>query len=167
MPILGLPLSTKALTKAEVMPLILKIAKKLPAWKGKLLNKSGRLRLVNTILSSIPTYHLTIFALKKWAIKKIDRIRRNFFWKGEEEANGGQCMVNWRKVKRPKKHDGLGVLDLSIFGRALRLRWLWYEWVDPDRPWVGTILPCDAANRQLFRASTEVLIGDGRKAKFC
>lgn len=53
-----------------------------------------------------------------------------------------------------------------MFGRALRLRWLWYEWIDPNRPWAGTMLPCDAGDRQLFRASTVLTIGDGRKAKF-
>lgn len=120
---LGLPLSIKALTKNEIMPLILKIVKKLPAWKGKFLNRAGRLNLVNMVLSSIPTYHMTVFALKKWAIKKIDKIRRNFFWKGAEEINSGHCLVRWKKVKRPKKQGELGVLDLEMFGRALTLRW--------------------------------------------
>lgn len=128
------------------------------------MNKMGRLSLVNMVLSAILTCHMTVFALKKWAIKRIDKIRRNFLWKGAEEANGGHCLVNWKKVKRPKKNGGLGVLDLEMFGRALRLRWLWFEWVDPNRPWAGTILPCD--DRQLFRESTIVTIGDGKKAKF-
>jgi len=40
------------------------------------------------------------------------------------------------------------------------------EWVEQDRPWVGTEVPCDAIDHQLFRASTVVTIGDGRKASF-
>ena len=43
-------------------------------------------------------------------------------------------------------------MDLSCFGRALRLRWLWYAWTEPDRPWVVT--------------STIVQLGDGNKASF-
>lgn len=164
---LGLPLSTKALTRNEVMPLIHKVANKLPVWQGKQMNKVGRLSLVNMVLSSIPTYHLTVFAMKKWAIKRIDKIRRNFFWKGTDEVSAGDCLVSWKKVKRPKKIGGLGVLDLERFGRALRLWWLWYEWKDPDRPWVGTVIPCDAVDRQLFRASTVVQVGNGRNARFC
>lgn len=55
---------------------------------------------------------------------------------------------------------------MDIFSRALRLRWLWYEWADADRPWVGTAPPVNDVDRQLFRASTVVTLGNGQKAKF-
>ena len=67
---------------------------------------------------------------------------------------------------RPKNFGGLGILDLALFSRALRLRWLWYQWTDPDRPWVGTELPVSVVDRQLFRVSTVVTLGDGTKASF-
>jgi hypothetical protein len=66
---------------------------------------------------------------------------------------------------KPKKFGGLGVLDLDIFSRALRLRWLWYEWAESDRPWVGTEPPVNEVNKQLFRASTVVTIGNSLKAE--
>jgi hypothetical protein len=66
---LGVPLSTRCLRRIEVQPLINKIAGRLPAWKGKLLNKAGRLTLVKA-LTAVPIYFLTVFALKKWAPKK-------------------------------------------------------------------------------------------------
>ena len=34
---------------------------------------------------------------------------------------------------------GLGILDLDLFSKALRLRWLWYKWVSPDRHWVNVV----------------------------
>jgi mannosylglycoprotein endo-beta-mannosidase len=107
-------------------------------WKGKFLNKAGKIKLVNSVLSSMPTFFLTIFQVKKWTLKKMDNIRRSFQWKGSEIANGGHCLVRWTKVKRPKILGDLGVLDLEAFSRALRHRWLWYQWVEPDRPWVGS-----------------------------
>jgi len=114
----------------------------------------------------MPTYHLTIFPLPVWARKSIDKIRRSFFWKGEENANGGHCLVNWPTVSRPKDLGGLGVPDLEKFSRALQLRWLWQEWVDTSKPWVGMEVPCNDLDRALFNASTRVTIGDGRKARF-
>ena len=102
-----------------------KIAARLLAWKGKLLNRAGRLTLVRSVLTAVPIYFLTVFALRKWALKKIDRLRRGLLWRGAEQANGGHCLVNWKQVLLPKELGGLGVLDLDCFGRALILRWLW------------------------------------------
>jgi len=81
-----------------------------------------------------PGAFLDGFPLQKWALKKIDRVRRSFLWKGAADANGGHCLVRWAKTNRPKKFGGLGILDLELFSRALRLRWLWLEWTEQDRP---------------------------------
>jgi len=99
--------------------LIDKVGKRLSAWKGRLLNRAGRLRLINSVLTAIPTYYLTVFRMQKWAIKRIDKLRRNFLWKGSTEANGGHCLVKWAKSMRPKRFGGLGILDLDLFSRAL------------------------------------------------
>jgi O-succinylbenzoate synthase len=92
-PLSGLPLSLKTLTKEEVMQLMHKIANKLLAVKGKLINKSERMRLVNMVLSSIPTHHLTVFAMKKWAVKKVDKIRMNFFLQRGRECKSHLLFV--------------------------------------------------------------------------
>ena len=36
----------------------------------------------------------------------------------------------------------------------------------PERPWVGSAPPCDEVDKQLFRVSTIVFLGDGNKASF-
>ena len=163
---LGLPLHTRQLRRVDVQPLIDKVAARLPIWKGKFLNRAGRLTLVRSVLSSVPTYFLTVFTLQKWAFKQIDKIRRSFLWKGDAEAGGGHCLVQWARVKKPKKLGGPGVLDLEMFSRALRLRWLWYEWTDQERPWHGGQTPVNEVDKQLFRACTKVQVGNGAKAKF-
>lgn len=63
---LGLPLSLRKLKRADFQILIDKIAAKIAGWKGKLMNKAGRLVLINSVLTSITTYFLTLFAPSKW-----------------------------------------------------------------------------------------------------
>lgn len=67
-----------ALHRVEVQPLSYKLANRLSTWKDKFVNKAGRLRLLNIVVSLMPTYFLTVFHLKKWAMKRIDKIRRGF-----------------------------------------------------------------------------------------
>jgi hypothetical protein len=152
-------LSLVAVKKVHVQLLIEHIAQRLPGWKGKWINRADRLTLVSSILSFIPTYHLTVFSLAVWARKRIDRIKRSFLW--EEENANMNCLVNWATVRRPKDLDRFGILDLDKFGRALHLRWLWQEWVDDTKPWVGMDTLTDDTDRALFTASTRVVVGDG------
>lgn len=155
-----------ALHRVEVQPLSYKLANRLSTWKDKFVNKAGRLRLLNIVVSLMPTYFLTVFHLKKWAMKRIDKIRRGFLWKKAEQAHGGHCLVWWAKVQKPKKLGGLGILYLELSSRALWLRWLWYQRTEPNWPWVGTEVPCSEVDKQLFRVCTTVNVGNGLKAKF-
>jgi len=81
---LGLPLHTRKLRRVDIQPLVDKVAARLPAWKGKFLNRAGRLTVLNEVLSSIPTYFLTVFQPQKWAIKQTNKLRRVFLWKGSD-----------------------------------------------------------------------------------
>jgi hypothetical protein len=133
---LGLPLHIKKLRKLDYLPLLEKVGGKLPGWKGKLMTKASRAQLVKYVLTSIVSYHATVFPLPKWLIRKIDKLRRNFYWKGEDVKGnrGGLCLVKWSMVYRPKELGGLGIHDLTRFGRALRQRWCWFQWTDDERP---------------------------------
>lgn len=99
---LGLPLHHRKITKTELQPMIDKVASCLPRWRGKLLNAATRLVLVNSVLSTIPTYMLTVFHQGNWALRRIDKIRRDFLWKFKNDADKGICLVNRKVVCRPK-----------------------------------------------------------------
>jgi hypothetical protein len=75
------------------------------ARKRNLLSYPGRETLVKFVLSTMPTYFMTIFKLKKWAISRIDRYKRRFLWRGHDAENtrGGYCLVNWQTCLLPKK----------------------------------------------------------------
>jgi hypothetical protein len=156
------------LRKIDVQPLLDKIGARLPGWKGRFLSSVGRETLVKMVLSSQPIYHMTVFPKLKWLIKRIDRMRRSFLWRGEtpDKVYGGHSIVNWPTSCRPKIKGGLGILDLESFARALRLCWIWFQWCQKESTWNKLELPCDGRDRDLFAASTIVTIGDGKMAKF-
>lgn len=92
------------------------------------------------------------------------KIRRDLLWKANNYDKRGACLVSWKNVCWPKSLGGLGILDLNLFSRALRLRWKWFEWTDGRRPWVGTTVPCDQIDLSLFDACTQFSVGRGNIA---
>jgi hypothetical protein len=110
---LGLPLGIKKPSRAELKIILDKIAGRLKPWKGKLMDRSTHLILVNYVVTSIAVYHLTAFPSDKWFTKKIDKLRRGFLWNAEEETSGGICLVNWKQVCSPKHLGVLGVKNIA------------------------------------------------------
>nr|CAH67882.1 OSIGBa0153E02-OSIGBa0093I20.11 [Oryza sativa] len=115
---------------------------------------------------SRPIYLLTASKVTKESLKQLDKQRHRFLWAGTGDITGGKCKVNWTKTCLPTSQGGLGVLNLEKFTRALRLRWLWHEWKDPNKPWVGLDTPCDEIDKDLFAASTKITVGDGNMTRF-
>jgi hypothetical protein len=149
---LGLPLHQKKVEKNWFYAFDWQGGGKLPRWKGKLMSMAARDQLVKSVLTSVVTYHMTIFNLPKWLIKKIDKFRRNFFWKGKKGVGnkGDACLVKWDIACRPKDLGGLSIHNLKCFGRALHQRWFWYHWTYDSKPWQGMPLPCNDQDLTLF-----------------
>lgn len=163
---LGLPLSDTRLRRDGLQPVIDCLAKRLRGWKAKLIALPGRIELVRTVLSAMAIYRIMAIAPPIWFLKMIDKLRRGFLWAADETAPAGKCLVSWKEVCRPHEFGGLGVLDLQRQGAALRARWHWLRWTDDTRPWTDLTMPHDPAVECIFRASTEIIIGDGRKTSF-
>ena len=67
---------------------------------------------------------------------------------------------------RPKSIGGAGILDLDRFCRALRMRWPWYSWSEPKRPWSSFPVQFDDSESKLFAASISIQLGDGNRVLF-
>jgi hypothetical protein len=160
---LGLPLSSSRLKKSDFQFLIDKISNKLSGWNGKNLSMAGRLTLVKSVITSQAIYLLSALRAPKEILNLIDSRRKKFLWAGCAQITGGKCKVNWLRSARPKECGGLGILHLTKFARALRLRWLWQEWASSTRFWTTLELPCTTKDRQLFAATTSISVGDGTK----
>jgi hypothetical protein len=130
------------------------------------MGKAGRLALVKSVLGAIPIHQLLVLAPSKKIFKLIVKIERGFLWSGRAAANGGHCHVNWQRVTRPIAYGGLGVHDLERTSMSLRLRWLWLSRTDGRRAWHGLELQFSDQEQALFFASTTMILGNGRDAKF-
>ena len=113
---LGLPLSIRKLTKADLQPIVDKIADMLPGWKAALMSTAGRAVLVKAVLTAIPVYLLIALDVPKWLLRAIDKLHRAFLWKGRRLVNGGHCPVTWERACRPEELGGLGIHNLEILG---------------------------------------------------
>lgn len=91
---LGLPLGFRKPRRAELQPVLDKVAGKLAPRKGRLLNRMGRLVYINSVVTATATFFLTVFPPDKWLTKKVDKLRRNFLWCAEDESVGRKSLVN-------------------------------------------------------------------------
>lgn len=79
--------------------------------------------MTRSMLTSIPVYSFMVLDPPLSIIKEIDKRRRVFLWRGTENMSGGHCLA-WLSVCRPIRYGGLGLHNLYVLGRALRLCWL-------------------------------------------
>lgn len=127
---LGVPLHWKKLSTSDWQPLITKIENRLQTWKYSLLSLGGRVTLLNSVLTSIPLYWLSIYRLPVNIRHKIDRIRKKFLWSGPNSTKKKYHLVKWEQVCLSKSQRGLGILDLERMNISLLSKW-WFRFKDP------------------------------------
>jgi hypothetical protein len=135
---LGLPLGlTKPLVR-DFAPLICRVERRLAA-SSQFLSYAGRLQLINSVLSSLPTYYMCSLKLPVTVIDVIDKYRKNCLWRGKEFNQKKYNLAAWDLVRRPKSKGGLGVVNLSVQNNALLLKQLDKFYRKADVQWVRLI----------------------------
>lgn len=122
---LGIPISGGRPRKQDWDILLSKIRSRLASWKSKLLSLGGRLTLVNSVLTAIPTYWMSLFRLPVGVAKSIDKIRRDFLWSGPDTQHNKIRLVNWMRLCRSTDQGGWDILNLQTFNSALLGKWWW------------------------------------------
>jgi hypothetical protein len=65
-----------------------RIEKKLSSWTGKLLLVGGRLVLINSVLTSLVVFMLSLFEVPRGILEKIDYYRSRFYWQSDQGQGG-------------------------------------------------------------------------------
>ena len=88
------------------------------------LTHAGRLELINSVLSSLPTYAMCTLQAPIGVLEYIDRDRRHCLWRGSERNAKMKPLVAWKKCCKPKKKGGLGIINLRSQNYALLMKHL-------------------------------------------
>ena len=121
---LEMPLGTSFKIALIWNPILEKMEKKLSRWKRLYLSKGGRLTLLKSTLSSLPTYFLSLFTIPNVVAARMERIQWNFLW-GSSEGSFKYPLVAWERMCLPVKLGGLGIRSVASFNQALLRKWLW------------------------------------------
>ncbi|XP_059639631.1 uncharacterized protein LOC132282005 [Cornus florida] len=99
-PNLGLPLGAPSKSLGSWDPVVERFEKRLAGWKKQYLSKGGRLTLLKSTMSSLPTYFLSVFQIPSSVAERIMRLQRNFLWGGKGEEFKYH-LVQWERVCTP------------------------------------------------------------------
>ncbi|GLT51098.1 hypothetical protein SLA2020_245350 [Shorea laevis] len=122
---LGMPVGGKQISKKLWDPVIQKFRAKLVIWKSVVLSFGGCIALLNSVLSALPTFYMSLFFMPKSVVSELTSIQRDFLW-GGAELKRKISWVKWEYVCCSKEKGGLGVPDLSRRNWALLGKW-WYR----------------------------------------
>ena len=104
--------------------MIERISRKLDGWQKVYLSFGGRITLIQSCLTHMLCYFLSLFKIPALVAAKIERMQREFLWSGVGEGKRDH-LVNWDVVCKPKSRGGLGFGKISIRNVALLGKWLW------------------------------------------
>jgi hypothetical protein len=136
---LGLPLGVRYKSKEIWNPILEKMERRLVGWKRSYLSKGGRLTLIKSTLSSLPTYFLFLFAVPASVAHRIEKLQRDFLWGGLGNEFKYH-LVNWRTLCAPIQQGGLGLRQIIPFNQALLSKWLWRFANERDAYWRRVIV---------------------------
>nr|GEY96116.1 RNA-directed DNA polymerase, eukaryota, reverse transcriptase zinc-binding domain protein [Tanacetum cinerariifolium] len=129
-----------------------KVKSQLSNWKMKSLSIGGRLTLLQSVLGSMPIFHMSIFRVSLTVLHSLESIRCQFF-NGHELNSNKASWVKWKSVLASKEKGGLGVSSLYALKRALMMKWVWRFYFQKESLWARVIKAIYGDDRQVGKVS--------------
>ncbi|XP_074271105.1 uncharacterized protein LOC141595030 [Silene latifolia] len=153
---------------------ILSVSSRINDYGARKFSYSGRLVLVQAVLSSLHSYWASMFVLPKGIIARIEATCRNFLWNNSADYRR-VLLVAWDKVCRPKEEGGLGLKDQEAMNKAMvgsLVNWvaeqkntIWVNWVQQNylkgKDWMDYKPTTNSSWvwRRICRVKQELLLG--------
>lgn len=135
---LGLP-TVWGRSKRDAMNFIKdRIREKMNGWRNNLLNNAGREVLIKAVVTSIPTYAMSIFQLPKTWCAEINAMIARFWW-GSKEGERKIHWKRWQSMTLAKKVGGFGFKELTTFNVALLANMAARVLHEPNALWVQVL----------------------------
>ena len=115
-----------------------KINSRLKGWKAKTLSHAGRTTMINSTLSSMPIYSMSIAMFPKKNHKSLNASFRDFWW-GFDEGKHHCYLTAWKNFLFPISRGGLGMRDMELVNIAMLLKLAWRFIIDPRALWVRVL----------------------------
>ncbi|XP_028099863.1 uncharacterized protein LOC114299345 [Camellia sinensis] len=91
---LGLPLGASFKAKGVWDGVVERVQRRLASWKCQYLLKGGRLTMFKNVLSSIPTYFMSVHVIPVLVAHWLEKLQRDFLW-GSGGDNFQYHLVDW------------------------------------------------------------------------
>ena len=135
---LGMPLTTKALTKQDYEPLIDRVRSRMLSCRNKCLSYAGRLQLIKSVISSIVNFWSQAFILPKACLDEIESMCSVFLWSGSPNPTN-KAKVAWADLCCPKEEGGLGIRKLQDSSKVFTMSLIWKIFSLKSSLWVSWI----------------------------
>lgn len=106
----------------------------------------------NAVLANLPTYYMSIFQMPCLVVPELERILRNFFWKGHKGSKVNH-LVKWKFVSKALKDGGLGLDNLKNRNTVLLFKWNWRFLKKQDSLWYKVVKSIHGINPYLWHTS--------------
>jgi hypothetical protein len=120
---LGLPMGSTKPKVEHFAPLMNRAERQLTSMSS-LLTYAGKLQLVNSVLSSLPTFYMCSASLPVAVHEYFDKIRYNSLWRKFDVNANAKPLVAWKKCTKPKQKGRLGIINTRAQNNALLIKQL-------------------------------------------
>lgn len=133
---LGLPLTTKTMSRSDYEPLTDQIRTRMLSWSSRSLSYVGRLQLIKTVIGSISNFWCSVFQLPKRCLEIIEGMCGAFLWSGSPNTHT-KTKVAWDDVCKPTDEGGLGIRRLTDTSHVFALSLIWRLLTNSRSLWVA------------------------------